>query len=156
MFCSNVCLTALVIFIAKLVMLFTMTFSYNNIHKEFNKSLSHTQTKIYKKIISERRRIYLYGYSLGLVLSFLAIYPSMKYLKNSTLSIICLALTISTIVTYFFYILHPKSKYMIEILKNNKQIKNWLKVYKSMQFKFHLSYLLGIIIVALVSFSICE
>ena len=45
MFCSNICLVALVILIAKFLMLFTMTLNYNKIHKDFNKSLSDTQKK---------------------------------------------------------------------------------------------------------------
>lgn len=155
MFCSNICLVALVILIAKFLMLFTMTLNYNKIHKDFNKSLSDTQKKTYKNIVGERRRIYLVGYFTGLVLSVVAIIAKYSLTHENTLSIICLATIISTLTTYFFYILHPKSSYMIEVLKNDKQIKNWLKVYKSMQFRFHLCYLMGIIGTGLLHYSFC-
>jgi len=155
-FCSsNICLMGLAILVAKFIILFTMTFNYGKIHTDFKNSLNDDQKNIYIGIIDERRKIYLKGYILGIILSVVIVLLNKFLLKNKIPNILCWVLVISSITSYFFYILSPKSKYMLEVLNNNTQIKNWLKVYKSMQTRFHFSYLLGVIATVILNYSIC-
>ena len=44
---------------------------------------------------------------------------------------------------------------MIQIIETKEQINNWLNIYKNMQFKFHLSFLIGIISTTLIHYSFC-
>jgi RsiW-degrading membrane proteinase PrsW (M82 family) len=155
-FCnSNICLLGLAILVAKFIMLFTMTFNYGEIHKDFMTSLDDGQKKIYIGIIDERRKIYLKGYIFGIILSVSIVLLNKFLLKNKISNILCWVVVISCMTTYFYYILSPKSKYMLEVLNKDTQIKNWLKVYKSMQSRFHFSYLLGVVAVLVLNYSIC-
>ena len=155
MFCTNTCLLAIIFIVTKVVILFTITLPYNNSQKDLNNSLDQKQTEAYKKIISERRSIYIKGYLVGIILSIIVILVNLFVFKQNKVNTLCLSVVISSITTYFFYILHPKSKYMIQIIETKEQINNWLNIYKNMQFKFHLSFLIGIISTTLIHYSFC-
>ena len=43
MFCSNICLLAMIFIITKIIILFTITLPYNNSQKELNNSLDQKQ-----------------------------------------------------------------------------------------------------------------
>ena len=155
MFCTNICLLALIFIVTKIIILFTITLPYSKIHKVFNESLDDMQRTAYKKIISERRRIYIMGYIAGIVLSVAIILINLFVIKKNKLSALCLAVVVSSITTYLAYILHPKSKYMLQVIETKEQINNWLSIYKSMQFRFHISFLLGVVATALGHYSFC-
>jgi len=155
MFCTNTCLLAIIFIVTKVVILFTITLPYNNSQKDLNNSLDQKQKEAYKKIISERRSIYIKGYLVGIILSIIVILVNLFVFKQNKVNTLCLSVVISSITTYFFYILHPKSKYMIQIIETKEQINNWLNIYKNMQFKFHLSFLIGIISTTLIHYSFC-
>ena len=57
--------------------------------------------------------------------------------------------------SYFYYILSPKSKYMVSYLEGKDQIKQWLKIYKQMQFNYHIGFLLGMSGIIALSASYC-
>ena len=63
------------------------------------------------------------------------------------------AITLAT--NYFYYILHPKSDYMILHLEEESQRLIWLKVYRNMQVKYHIGLVLGIIASMFLAKSIC-
>ena len=91
-----------------------------------------------------RRNIYFQGLGLGVVLSLCAIFliPTLKKAKKMVRFFTAIAITFS--VNYFYYILYPKDKYMIEILDTKEENKAWLKIYKTMQFRYHMGFLLGL------------
>ena len=155
MFCSNIGLLALIFIIAKIFILFTITLSYSKAQKDLNNSLDEKQQEAYKKIISERRRIYIMGYIIGIVLSVFTILLNLFVFKQNRTAVRCLSVIIVSLTSYFFYILYPKSQYMIQVIETKEQINNWLSIYKSMQFKFHTSFLLGIIAAGLGHYSFC-
>ena len=73
-----------------------------------------------------------------------------KSLSNKKIpywSIVCIIGAITLVVNYFYYILSPKSSYMIEHLKDIEQNKAWLKIYRMMQIKYHIGLIFGIIAV---------
>jgi hypothetical protein len=117
--------------------------------QDFLNVLNDKQKLTYENIIKERKNIYYIGYILGLILSFIIIFIIKKINKNklNNTSLVCLVGSITFITNYLFYILYPKTDYMLLHLNDKKQIEEWLKIYKKMQFKFHMGFVLGIIAV---------
>ena len=154
-----VCYASCVLSVAFITaMLFTVFNMDKNVYqKDFIHLLNSKQKKEYNRIIHQRRSIYIQGYILGIIIAFLTLYVlksnGVKVLLSgynrikywSQWSIICLALAIVFTVNYFYYILYPKSNYMIEFLTTHDQIEAWLKIYRTMQFHYHLGFLLGLI-----------
>lgn len=105
------------------------------------KQLSKKEQNHYKSIIQHRRNIYYQGLFFGLLLSILFIYYNK--LKDKIV-ILFSALSITFIVNYFYYILYPKKTYLISILDTKKENQAWLEIYKSMQFRYHFGFLLGL------------
>jgi hypothetical protein len=110
---------------------------------------SHLQN-IYAKITKERQSIYYYGYALGLVLSVIIIaynnnISNRHHLSMTTATMVCTVITVSFITNYFYYMLSPKSTYMLQHINSPEQTKAWLVMYKSMQYYWHAGLVLGII-----------
>jgi hypothetical protein len=160
MVCANSCMFASIFLIANIYMMFSCVNDTNK--SEFKKTLTSKQKEIYEKIISERKNIYYGGFALGIALSILALYIGENYLffidkKNkATLPKVCMIATITFITNYFFYILYPKSDYMLLHLTNKAQIEGWLAIYKKMQYKFHFGFVLGIIAVIIYAYGFCK
>ena len=74
-------------------------------------------TYIYKKFI---RR---------LLISYLMI----KYIKYTNEK--CYYISFTLLLTNLFYLIHPKSIYLLSVLDNKEQIDKWLEYYRYMQFK---------------------
>ena len=119
--------------------------------------LSEENKQRYINIADERKNIYLKGFGLGFVISVIAliILNNNKMFKVTKLTNICFVLAISYCVNYFFYILHPKSDYMVLHLKNSEEKKAWLDIYKTMQFNYHLGFALGLIGMIFIGNSFC-
>ena len=112
--------------------------------------LSNENKTRYIKIANERKNIYFKGFGLGFFISLLVLYVlNNKKNKITKLTNICFVLATSFTVNYFFYILHPKSDYMILHLEDKKQREAWLHNYRSMQLNCHVGHLLGTISVSL-------
>lgn len=155
MVCHTSCILSVAFITAMIFIIFNM--DKNVLQKNFIQLLDHKQRVEYKKIINERRSIYIQGYVMGIIIAFIILYLLKS--KNISLgnetknkikywsqwSIICLTLTTVFIVNYFYYILYPKTNYMIEFLNNHEQIEAWLKIYKSMQFHYHAGFLIGLV-----------
>ena len=160
MVCANSCLFASVFLIANIYMMFSCINDTNK--SEFKKTLTNKQKAIYETLISERKNIYYGGFILGIALSLLALYIGENYLffidkKNkATLPKVCTVATITFITNYFFYILYPKTDYMLLHLTNKAQIEGWLAIYKKMQYKFHFGFVLGIIAITIYAYGFCK
>ncbi len=157
MTCCISCFVALVFFVANIYLMLTV--DCKKTHQKFYDLLDDRQKLIKKNIVEERKSIYFKGYGIGLVLSFIFIY-FYKYSKankksiinksinnKSTWFIVCIVGAITFICNYLYYILSPKSTYMIEHLTTSEQIKEWLKIYRTMQIKYHTGLVLGIVAV---------
>lgn len=122
-----------------------------------NKTIQHYQSQLpsnlqnlYAKITEERKRIYYYGYALGLVLSAIVIYynNNTSRIKMTNTTMVCVTITISFLTNYFYYMLSPKSTYMLQHINSPEQTKAWLIMYKTMQYYWHAGLVLGIVAVA--------
>mgnify|MGYP003648458452 FL=1 len=119
--------------------------------------LSNENKQRYVTIANERKNIYLKGFGLGFIISLFALFVlnNNKMFKVNKLVNICFVLATSFSVNYFFYILHPKSDYMVLHLKDDEEKQAWLDIYKTMQFNYHLGFALGLVGMIFVGNSFC-
>ena len=124
--------------VAFLLATLATTFIDYDIKKDLINQLTNEEIELYKKIKKERLLIYYQGLIFGIVLSILYFIIN----KDNNMFI---GITITFVVNYFYYILYPKSVYMIEVLNTKEENQAWLKIYRYMQYRYHLSFLLGLI-----------
>jgi hypothetical protein len=119
--------------------------------------LSNENKQRYVTIANERKNIYLKGFGLGFIISLFALFVlnNNKMFKVNKLVNICFVLATSFSVNYFFYILHPKSDYMVLHLKDDEEKQAWLDIYKTMQFNYHLGFALGLVGMIFIGNSFC-
>ncbi len=142
------------------IFLIGMIYFYNisgksEIVNRYKSSLSPDLQKRYEKITHERLMISYKGYALGVLLSIIIIFYNLKIksLKMNTISLVCTVLATAFITNYFYYILHPKSDWMLNHLQNKDEINAWLQMYRAMQFNYHFGLTLGIIAVGIFAFA---
>lgn len=147
MFCKTTCFVSIVFLVANIFVMFNV--DKDKLKNNFIKLLNHQQRELYESLIKERRNIYFQGYALGLLLSLIYLFY-IKQILGKRINNILLSCSVGFIVfitNYLYYILMKKSTYMIEHLNNKEQTKAWLDIYRTMQVKYHLGLLLGIIAV---------
>jgi len=135
MACSPYCFLAVGFIIATLS---TCCLSNKNI-QDFYANLNSNQKRIKDEINLERLKIYITGILFGCVNATLFY----MFINKNGKAKLCLLLSIILATSYFYYILTPKSKYMVSYLEDKEQISKWLKIYKQMQYNYHLGFLLG-------------
>ncbi len=159
MICGWTCFVATMFILANIIFTFLMD-KHGEVAK-YQKSLDEKQKEVYDKIVNERKNIALQGYGLGLGLSvgFLVSRHLMTKRKEtflgSSISTLCLTAAITFIVQYFYYILSPKSHWMLNQLTNEEQKQQWLKVYRAYSWNYHLSMLIGLIGAGLLGYGVC-
>ena len=150
MICGISCSIAAIFLIAMLYMTVGPRLTSPNFMQKYMSTLTKGQMKIYKEIVNERSTIHLQGYALGLILSAVVIYYNRVVSKNKKLSqipLICTVGAITFLTNYFYYILSPKSNWMILHLTSQVQKAEWLNVYRTMQWNYHAGFVLGIVAV---------
>jgi uncharacterized membrane protein len=109
---------------------------------EFKESLSLEQQVKYKQVTKKRFRNYIVGLLIGIV--FAAIYYYFFCRNNLSYGNSCIIISILLGTQYLYYMLAPKS-YIINELTNDDQRKKWLVVHKTMMFRYHLGFVLGVL-----------
>jgi hypothetical protein len=127
----------------------------SNIMKKYQQQLPENLRTKYQSIVAERTRIYYFGYLLGFILAILIIFynKTIKRAGFSNLSLICLVTSVSFLTNYFYYILSPKTDWMLNHIQDGEQSKAWLKMYRGMQVYYHGGLVLGIAAVGLLAFA---
>ena len=148
MVCGVTCIIALVFLIANIYIIFSCS-NNKEIKQNFLNVLNEEQKNTYENLINERKNIYYIGYALGIILSLIGYLVINKFTKMrfNKLSLVCFVGAITFVTNYLVYILYPKSDYMLLHLNDKKQITEWLNIYRTMQIKFHVGFVLGIIAV---------
>jgi uncharacterized membrane protein len=115
---------------------------------------------LYEKLSAERLHINYYGYTLGLVLSLIIILYNYNLTKNNKLqlsktntSLVCLVIVVSFFTNYFYYILSPKSTYMLDHINSPEQTKAWLAMYREMQYNYHMGFVIGVVAVGVLAYA---
>ena len=113
---------------------------------DYMRTLTADQQQTYAKIVEERRGIYLRGFGLGLLLSTILLGIHHQYLTMSRTVLLCNVAAITLATNYFYYVLSPKSDWMVLHFNtnNDSDAANWLRVYRGMQVNYHVGLVLGI------------
>jgi hypothetical protein len=152
MACTISCMVSAV-FIIGMIYFYNLT-DKSAIVKHYKASLSSDLQNRYDKITKERSNISLQGYALGFILSLGIIFYNLKKKQpiNNT-SLVCIVIATSFVTNYFYYMLYPKSDWMLDHMNNRQEIKAWLMMYREMQFNYHLGLVLGIIATGVLAFA---
>jgi uncharacterized protein YacL len=151
--CTITCFIAAVIIVAMVVMMVMV--KYDPFIQTYGNSLPSELKTAYKQIANERMKIYSTGYLIGLVAAALLIVFNVSVLRKKmpVSAMVCLTVVLSTVINYFYYMLTPKSAHMVDLLKTDQQKSDWLKMYKSMQYYYHMSFVLGAVAVGVFTFA---
>ena len=151
--CSITCAISAV-FIIGMIYFYNST-SKSEIVKAYRKQLPTKLRILYDKLSLERRNISYTGYVLGLIVSLFIIFYNIKFKRKglSNLSLVCLVTTTCFLTNYFYYILAPKSDWMLNHINNERVAKLWTKMYREMQFNYHMGIVLGILAVGVFAFA---
>jgi len=142
------------VFIIGMIYFYNMT-DKSEIVKHYKEKLSIPLQKRYEKITEERKMISYYGYGLGFILSLFIIFynTKMRGYKMNTFSLVCMVMAVCFLTNYFYYILSPKSDWMLNHTSNQEEVKAWLQMYREMSYNYHMGLLLGIIGVGVGAFA---
>lgn len=153
MACSISCMIS-AIFIIGMIYFYNMT-DKSVIVKQYKSSLSSDLQQRYAKISEERKYIGYQGYILGLVLSLGIIFYNLK-IKGSKMgntSLVCTVVATSFLTNYFYYMLSPKTDWMLNHMDKPEEVKAWLSMYREMQYNYHMGLVLGIVAVGVLAFA---
>ena len=153
MVCRLSCMISTIFFIGMIY--FYNVADKNIVVKQYKSSLSTDLQQRYEKISKERMIISYQGYALGVIISLGIIFYNLKIknLKINNSSLICIVIATSFITNYFYYMLSPKTDWMLSHMNNEKEIKSWLLMYREMQFNYHMGLVLGILAVGILAFA---
>jgi hypothetical protein len=153
MACAISCMIS-AIFIIGMIYFYNLT-DKSDIVKHYKSSLSSDLQKRYEKITKERSNISYQGYILGVIFSLGIIFYNLKikHSKMNTTSLVCTVVATAFITNYFYYMLSPKSVWMLNYMSNQEEVKSWLLMYKEMQYNYHMGLVLGIIAVGILGFA---
>ena len=155
MACAISCMIS-AIFVIGMIYFYNLS-DKSSIVKHYKSSLSSDLQKRYEKITKERANISYQGYALGVILSLGIIFYNLKIKKSTqrvnTTSLVCTVIATAFITNYFYYMLSPKSDWMLNHMSNQEEVKSWLLMYREMQFNYHMGLTLGIIAVGVLAFA---
>jgi uncharacterized membrane protein YkgB len=142
------------VFVIGMIYFYNMT-DKSKVVKYYKSSLSSDLQKRYDKITKERSTISYQGYILGVILSLGIIFYNIKIKKErlNTSALVCIVVATSFLTNYFYYMLHPKSDWMLNHMNNQQEVKAWLLMYREMQYNYHMGLVLGIIAVGILAFA---
>jgi hypothetical protein len=70
-----------------------------------------------------------------------------------TFSLVCVVMATCFITNYFYYMLSPKSDWMLNHVSNQQETRAWLLMYREMSYNYHLGLVLGIAAVGVFAFA---
>ena len=153
MACTISCIISAV-FIIGMIYFYNLT-DKSEIVKHYKSSLPNNLQKRYENISKERMTISYYGYGLGLLISLFIIFYNLKIkgVKMNTFSLVCTVMATCFLTNYFYYMLSPKSDWMLNHINNQEQVKAWLLMYREMSYNYHMGIALGIVAVGILAFA---
>ena len=154
MVCAISCAIAFVLIVANVYC--CSLGSKNQVIKDLISKLSPENQERYRKIANERRSIYFTGLFLGFIISMLLIMCCRSYFLTSNGSrggLLCMVGAVTLSVNYFYYILARKTDWMVLHLQSPEEKEAWLKVYRTMQYNYHMGLVLGLVAVGLIAFA---
>lgn len=158
MVCATSCAIAFIFIIANI---YCCAFSHRSggVIQEFVSKLSPENQRRYAVITRERQGIYFMGLFLGFILSMILLVCCRKYFLGgggARGGMLCMVAAVAFSVNYFYYILSPKTDWMVLHLKSGEETNAWLKVYRTMQVNYHIGLVLGILAVVAFGNVLCS
>lgn len=147
MACRISCMISAVFIIGMIY--FYYTTDKSTIVRQYKKSLSPDLQKRYDAIAQERMTISYQGYVAGFILSLFII----QGVKMSNFSLVCTVMATCFLTNYFYYMLHPKSDWMLNHVGNQEEVSAWLRMYREMQYNYHAGLVFGILGVGVLAFA---
>lgn len=153
-------------FLVAIVAMVTMAYFYSattssQVAQKYEATLTPELRTHYHAIVAERQVLAYKGYGLGLILAIAYIWfhrglqGKMKKIfawgKLSNLSMVSIVVAMTFVTNYFYYVLSPKKAFMLNYLSGKEEIDNWTKMYREMQFNYHVGLLAGVISAAFVA-----
>ena len=159
--CNVLCVLGIVLIIGKIYFLFSM--KKYTLMSDFINELDNKQKMIYFNIIKERSNIYFQGMLLGLLLGFIYLL-FIGNARNSLSSVfheisknvwgnVFAFVGIVFITNNIYYILKPKTTYMLNHITKPNQVDAWLDIYKHMQHRCMSGVVVGIVGYGILSYS---
>jgi len=142
------------IFIIGMIYFYGMT-NKSEIVKHYKERLTQPLQDRYERIVKERMMISLRGYILGFILSLFIIFYNVKIkgYKMNTFSLVCAVMATCFLTNYFYYMLSPKSDWMLNHTTSQEEVRAWLQMYREMSYNYHMGIALGIIAVGFLAFA---
>ena len=137
------------IFILGMIYFYNAT-DKSDIVKQYKATLPVDLQQKYETITAERRSISYRGYMLGLLFSMVIFYNSRKI---HNFSLVCTVMATCFLTNYFYYMLSPKSDWMLNHTTHQDQVHAWLIMYRHMSYHYHLGIVLGILAVGTLAFA---
>ena len=158
MVCAISCAIAFIFIVANI---YCCAFSHRSggVIQEFVAKLSPEGQQRYAVITRERQGIYFMGLFLGFVLAMILLVCCRKYFaggRSGNAGALCMVAAVSFSVNYFYYIHSPKSDWIVLHLKSGEETQAWLKVYRTMQYNYHVGLVLGILAVVAFGNALCS
>ena len=143
MVCSITCTISAIFIIG-------MIYFYNASYKSkagdvYKNQLNQRQQVAYDRIVKERLGISMKGYALGAIISLFIILLNYRNKTMKPSATVCLVLTVCFITNYFYYILSPKSDWMLNHIESKEQTQAWLTMYRTCSYNYHAGLVLGIV-----------
>jgi len=153
MACSITCSIAVAFIIGKIY--FYNATQNSEIVKHYREKLPTNLKLLYDKLSNERLKISIYGYVLGFLLSLCIIFYNLRLKREKlrNISLVCIVITTCFLTNYFYYMLTPKSDWMLNHINNPEQTKLWLQMYRAMSVYYHSGLVLGIVAVGILAFA---
>ncbi len=111
---------------------------------EFARTLSDDQRRAYIEIIDERMTLYMQGLAVGLIAGALYITMLPPAQRTASPAVLGAFALITLGVQYLYYMLSPKTKWMLNIVKTEEQTKKWLEIYRYMSTRWFSGMAMGL------------
>lgn len=122
-------------------------------HADFQNLLSPDQMRKYRGVVNERLSIYIQGLLIGVILGLIVV--SMLD-KVTTTNRVCVFVVIALLFNVIYYLLMPKTSYMLQHLNSKEQVNAWLRVYKVMRQRYILGFFVGVVGYVVFAYSLCD
>lgn len=118
---------------------------------KYIKTLNEKEMEMRKKVVEERKKIFLIANMCAILLVSLLIFGEFT-LKNKMGNAWMYA-AIYFLTEYFVYMLLPKKNWMLHSVENKQDALDWLEKYKYMSRNYHIGMLLGILAVGIFTYN---
>lgn len=120
----------------------------NKLRKQFSPEVGDK----YGQIVIERRNLYFQGLVLGFVIAFFA---TKLMTPMNTFHRVSFMLAVALPVAVMYYMLMPKSDYILNYLKTPEDTKAWLEVYNTMKTRYFTGLLFGTLAAIPLAYAMC-